>query len=136
MSQAEHLIIDNGLRATQARTAVLTVLLNAGSALSHAEIQDHLQDLDRVTLYRVLDWLVDHHLVHSITGQDRARRFQVSQPKVPHQHAHFKCIQCGKVFCLDAVSIKQPEPLPRHFTVDSVELNIHGHCADCSAIKK
>ncbi|OAM53182.1 Fur family transcriptional regulator [Methylovorus sp. MM2] len=135
MNEAEHLILDAGQRPTASRVAVLNILANASNALTHTEILDQLDNFDRVTLYRVLDWLVDGGLAHAIMGQDRARRFQLTQKNTAHQHAHFKCNQCGKVYCLDGVHIKPPQQIPKHFTVESVELNISGRCADCDSHK-
>ena len=49
-----------GARATPARIRVLALLTSAPVPLSHHDIEAALGDasLDRVTLYRVLDWLV------------------------------------------------------------------------------
>lgn len=54
------LIRRTGARATPARVRVLRLLRSAPTALTHHEIEQALGDLalDRVTLYRVLDWLV------------------------------------------------------------------------------
>ncbi len=48
-----------GARATPARVAVLTLLESAERALSHHDVEEALADsgFDRVTLYRVLDWM-------------------------------------------------------------------------------
>lgn len=135
MKQAERLILDSGNRPTPSRIAVLNELVNAQHALTHPEILQSLSlngQYDRVTVYRVLDWLTEVGLAHAIVGQDRARRFQLSQKNTMHQHAHFKCTACGKVFCLEGVHLTPPAQIPEHFTVDSVELNIKGRCAECS----
>ena len=134
MENAEQLIRDAGQRPTPSRIAVLNVLAGAQHALTHPEILQALgseASFDRVTLYRVLDWLLEHSLAHAIMGHDRARRFQHTQKNTLHQHAHFKCTSCGKVFCLEGVHARLPAQIPEHFTVDSIELNIKGCCADC-----
>ena len=50
-----------GARATPARVRVLELLSAAPSPLSHYDIEQSLGEgsLDRVTLYRVLDWMVE-----------------------------------------------------------------------------
>lgn len=135
MNQAEQFILESGQRPTPSRVAVLNELVNAPNALTQPEILQSLNQsgqFDRVTVYRVLDWLTEAGLAHAIMGQDRARRFQLSQKNNAHQHAHFKCTNCGKVLCLENVHISKPTQLPAHFTVESVELNIKGCCADCT----
>ncbi len=133
MNKADQMIQEIGERPTAVRTAVLGVLLNAGSALTHPEVLEKLKSLgefDRVTVYRVLDWLVIHGLAHKVAGTGRACRFQATHPDTTHRHAHFQCIECGKICCLTEI---EPElaNLPKHFTVESIELNIKGVCDDC-----
>ena len=61
-----------GERRTPARQAILTLLLDADNALSHQDIHELLkarnEPFDRVTLYRVLDWLVAQKLAHKLAG--------------------------------------------------------------------
>ena len=66
-----------GARVTQPRVQVLATILGSDKALSHHEIEALLagQSIDRVTVYRVLDWLVGQKLAHRISGQDRIWRF-------------------------------------------------------------
>ena len=63
---AEH-IRRLGARATPARIRVLQLLRAAPTALTHGEIELALgaSVIDRVTLYRVLDWLVASGLVEN-----------------------------------------------------------------------
>ena len=123
-----------GARATPARLAVLEVLESAPRALSHHDVEQALvaHGFDRVTLYRVLDWLVEVGLAHRITDAQRVFRFSLAAAHAPvhAEHAHFRCQDCGKVFCLEAVSIPQPA-LPQGFSTHQVELSVTGHCAQC-----
>ncbi|MFN3594830.1 MAG: Fur family transcriptional regulator [Thiobacillaceae bacterium] len=74
-------------RATPARVAVLRLLLTADSALTHAEVAARLGGgVDRVTLYRVLDWLVSRGLAHRIAGEDRIWRFGVNVARATTMH--------------------------------------------------
>ncbi len=133
MNNADQMIQEIGERPTIVRSTVLGVLLNAESALTHPEVLKRLKSLgefDRVTVYRVLDWLVLHGLAHKVAGTGRACRFQATLANMSHRHAHFQCRECGKICCLSEI---QPElsNFPKHFTIESIELNIKGICADC-----
>lgn len=134
MMTANQIIQDAGLRPTANRLVVLETLLKSDNPLSHQELLNALssaQEFDRVTLYRVLDWLLDHDIVHKVAGDNRAWRFQLNSSNASHRHAHFECTQCGKIYCLDDVSPRTPK-LPKDFRAESIELNIKGHCGHCA----
>lgn len=169
---AELLMRDASVRVTAARTNVLSTLLTTRAALSHQDIQDNYADMDRVTLYRALDCLTEAGLAHKIAVDDRIFRYSAgielheqahgghqSQRKshAQHQHGHFKCTRCAKVFCLDetadatfignvlhtdhagssesaAAQLQSAleKTLGHGFQSHEVELTIKGWCADCS----
>jgi Fur family ferric uptake transcriptional regulator len=134
---ARHLLEARGVAATAARVQVLDMLLAAPTALTHAALMraaaDAGQPLDKVTLYRVLDWLVAQDLAHDVTGSDRARRFRALRMQEGHahgEHAHFECDACGRLFCL-------PDPAasprtPPGFESRRIDVTVHGRCADCA----
>lgn len=157
--QAELIFREAGLKSTASRLAVVAVLAKNNFPLTHQELLKQLaNNFDRVTLYRVLDWLLLHRIIHRIAGEDRAWRFQLNANNASpnatsdnrlfsptavlsskkmlsqHSHAHFQCSECGKIFCLDDVHPKLSSSIPAHFTVDSIELNIKGKCADCQQL--
>lgn len=121
-----------GARITQPRLQVLATLLGADQALSHHEIEQLLagQSIDRVTVYRVLDWLVSQRLAHRISGQDRIWRFSARVDGHDH-HGHFQCVNCGKVVCLTEVP-EQSVKLPAGYRLDRVELVATGLCNTCT----
>jgi Fur family ferric uptake transcriptional regulator len=59
---------------TDVRKRMFAILLGAEHALSHTEIEELARarggTLDRVILYRVLEWLVSKGLAHKIAGGD------------------------------------------------------------------
>ncbi len=134
-SDASSLLQSRGERATPARKAVLDILLGASSALSHADIDAQTrsrgQPLDRVTLYRVLDWLVSHGLAHRIAAEDRVWRYNVAHDQ-DHGHAHFRCSGCGQVFCLNELRPAFAVSLPEGFHFQQAELTIQGLCPTCN----
>ncbi len=151
MHTAQLIFQQAGLRSTSSRLEVASILAQNNYPLTHQGLLKQLPEkFDRVTLYRVLDWLLQHNIIHRIAGEDRAWRFQLnaSSPNKTqysekkyfsalqkttnqHSHAHFQCSECSKIFCLDDVHPKFSSSIPAHFTVDSIELNIKGKCSDC-----
>lgn len=150
---AEAIFKQANLKSTSSRLSVVDVLMSSHFPLTHTELLKLLPTtFDRVTLYRVLDWLLQQQLVHRIAGEDRAWRFQLNtglqsaktyklasnqtanqQTAIlsSHEHAHFECTSCGKIFCLENVEPKLTDSIPASFKVDSIVLNIKGKCADC-----
>lgn len=165
LALAESQLRTTSVRATDARIKVLAALLGARYAFSHQDIQDTLIDMDRVTLYRALDSLTDAGLAHKIAGDDRVFRYNAGieviehgrHPAQQHQHGHFKCTRCAKVFCIDnvdekllaadvnlnanpsAATLRQQlqkvlqSTLGKGFQSHEIELTIKGWCADCAA---
>ena len=133
---ARRLVKESGGRNTGARRNVLACLIAAERALSHGEIEAQLTDtdLDRVTLYRVLEWLVEQSLAHRVgglSGFDRAMRFAFSRPEQGHAHAHFQCVQCGTTMCLDGVAVPALS-VPDGIQLQGIELAAYGYCARCA----
>jgi Fur family transcriptional regulator, ferric uptake regulator len=141
LAHAETAIRATGERLTQPRVAVLACLLASGSATSHLDVAGMLADhhaVDRVTVYRVLEWLVNQGIAHRIAGDDRVWRFMTNaehasakSPAHGH-HAHFTCETCGQTFCLDKVAPKVDVKLPKGFRTSEVDLMVRGRCAQCA----
>ncbi len=136
MSKAFELIQAQSQTPTSARVLVLDTLLSAPLPLSHPEIQKQiLAPIDRVTIYRVLDWLSTQGFVHSVISPDKTRRFKAnshhSGHQSEHQHAHFECTICGQVYCLDNANEAITKSLPKQFVAKKVHLSISGICANC-----
>jgi len=125
-----------GTRVTRARVVVLAALLAAERALTHHEIEQRIDrgpGIDRVTVYRVLEWLTRNGFAHRIAGADRVWRFNaaVDEHGRRHDHAHFQCNDCGEVICLDEVRAARGIRLPAGFRSQSIELTVKGLCAGC-----
>jgi Fur family transcriptional regulator, ferric uptake regulator len=131
VSAAEQAIRATGARVTQGRILVLEVLQAAGRALTHHEIEAAVAGpLDRVTVYRVLDWLTREQIAHKIPGDDRVWRFTIAGEKQAHHHAHFQCTDCSQVICLDDVPTSRPR-LPAGYRSVGVEVTVKGQCKEC-----
>lgn len=149
---AQDLIVQAGLKPTKARLAVLHIIAEADSALSHPEILERLsgqKEIDRVTIYRVLDWLTEHGLIHKIAGagDKRAWKFQLSQPRFTsvttpqtssgllsndnHHHAHLHCQVCGKVTCVHELEPHFSTNVLAQYQVSAIDINIKGVCNEC-----
>jgi len=134
-NQVLALLQQAGGRVTPARVGVLGMLLDTTAALSHQEIEQAAAqqglEADRVTLYRVLDWLVEQGLAHKIAGADRTWRYN-AQPEPAHQHAHFHCTGCEQVFCLESPQPTGSFSLPVGYQLERVDVTLQGRCPACA----
>lgn len=122
-------------RNTVAKTKIINLIANSKTALSHSEIQELLDiACDRVTIYRVLDRLIEENLIHKIVTVDGVIKYAAchdcSSVMHHHNHIHFSCEQCQTVTCIEEV-----EPtfkLPERYKVHSVNFTVSGLCKNCS----
>ncbi|TFW04838.1 transcriptional repressor [Oxalobacteraceae bacterium OM1] len=139
-AMAELQLREAAVRVTEARVKVLAALLGAPRAYSHQDVQEALADMDRVTLYRALDCLTDAGLAHKIAGEDRVFRYSAGADQAvdEHQHGHFKCTRCARVFCMDGMTDAEAlrdslrRALGKGFQSHDIEFTIKGWCADCA----
>jgi Fur family transcriptional regulator, ferric uptake regulator len=131
----DDLIRAHGARVTSSRVAVLGALKASDKALTHLEVEKALETatIDRVTIYRVLDWLAEQGLAHKVSDGGRAVRFSAHGADEGHQahaHAHFKCNLCEGVYCLE--DVKRPTvSLPAGFVQEAFDLTVLGICKEC-----
>lgn len=126
-----------GLRATAARVAVIRRLADVGKPQSHAEMVHALGDsgFDQSTLFRCLNELADANLVARLDLGDQLRRFELAKQDGAGEaeHAHFMCVDCGTLTCLDGFAFKvTPERGPRRKALGTItEVLLRGHCGAC-----
>jgi Fur family ferric uptake transcriptional regulator len=121
-------------RNTKAKQLILDSLKNTKSAVSQEILQKELgEEIDRATIYRVLNSFCDDGILHKILSDDGKYYFAVclncSEKTHHHNHFHFRCLQCEKIECMP----NEIEPkLPNGYK--SVNFNgfISGYCSNCS----
>ena len=124
-------------RNTPSKTAILELITNSSVALSQIEIQNTLNGLcDRVTIYRVLDRLVNEDAIHKIATPDGTVKYascnhhQSDNHNHSHQHVHFNCEKCLEVTCLD--HIEPVFKIPENYKVKEMNFTLTGICPNCN----
>lgn len=120
-------------RNTVAKTKVLELLSHSEVALSHTEIESEIEiPVNRVTIYRILDRLIDEGIIHKIVNTDGAMKYALCHNCTMthhHNHVHFSCQKCKAVTCLEGV-----EPtfkLPSDYKIQEVNFTVSGLCPNC-----
>ncbi len=136
-SSSVELIRAAGVKVTPGRVRVFDALQTAQQPLCHGELEallagDGATALDRVTLYRILDSLVACGLALKAVDTRGVFRYSATGARRQHaNHIHFRCTDCGGVFCLKAEPPPPPK-LPRGFRLGEVEFDVRGTCAGCA----
>lgn len=121
-------------RDTATKEAVLAVLTSSGKAMSQAAIEKKIGiDINRATIYRVLNRYCEDGVLHRIAADDGRQYFALcmkcDDEQPPAHHFHFRCKNCETIECL---------PLPVHFSlpnayqVDEVNCVLSGICKECA----
>ncbi len=121
-------------RNTPTKEAVLSVLLNTGKAMSQDAIEQKINiDINRATIYRVLNRFCDDGVLHKVVADDGIQYFALSvqygKKTLVKNHYHFQCVKCETLECLpDEVNFS----LSQDYSVENVNCVLTGTCKECS----
>lgn len=138
-ASAQALLARAGIEATPLRLLVAEILDQSGGALAVADILTRVRrrhDLNKVTLYRILDLFVARGVACRHNSGERARRYCLGARFAARPHCHAHCLRCGRTLCLPVaeglVNLEALGPdLP--LAVTGVEVRLDGVCAACAA---
>ncbi|QTA81957.1 Ferric uptake regulator family protein [Desulfonema limicola] len=126
-----------GLGSTPNRLAVLAIVAKSSSPLTAQEVFETLnrtKGINRVTVYRILELLVDIKLLERLSGGDRSFRYGMGVNANNLEHPHFFCTKCGNMECLNPGTLDfNIDDFQKTFTgkVERVEIRIDGICKNC-----
>lgn len=121
-------------RNTPTKDAVLNVLADSKKAMSQEAIMKKVDiDIDRATVYRVLNRFCEDGILHRIVAEDGKQYFAVcikcDEKKLADHHFHFRCTNCETIECLP---IEVQFSLENGYSVESVNCILTGVCKDCA----
>ena len=121
------------VRRTKSVDALLHIFEQSTEAFSSTYLVERLnREMNKTTVYRILERLQDDGILHSFKGKDGLQWYARCQgcSKEQHKdlHPHFQCQDCGKTECLN-LDFTIPN-VPKH-KVDRAELLLIGLCEDC-----
>jgi Fur family ferric uptake transcriptional regulator len=121
------------VRKTKSIKLLLHEFKTQTTAISTIELIKRLNSkLNKTTIYRVLENLVDDGVLHSFMGNDGVKWYAMCRncTKSTHEdlHPHFECIECGKINCLNTEVII---PKIQNHKILSSQILIQGLCEKC-----
>jgi Fe2+ or Zn2+ uptake regulation protein len=125
--------MDKRKRNTKTKRLVMNIFEKSESALCHEDIETQLSgQLDRVTIYRILQGFCEDGKIHRIVGDSKAYYALCHDCDHEHHHdnhPHFRCIKCNTVTCIEENLPVQK--MPEKYSVSSVSTFISGFCPKC-----
>jgi len=130
------LLHQHSLKATATRVALLTKMDAYLNAMPYSAIQKEIGSVDRVTLYRTIETLSEHGIIHLAYKDNQETYYAIcgaacSEHAHHHDHIHFSCTQCKSVTCQDLpnkINISLPD-----YQVEEISIQVKGICKDCRA---
>lgn len=121
-------------RNTPTKDAVLEVLAETGQAMSQDAIEQKIDiDINRATIYRVLNRFCDDGVLHRIVAEDGKQYFALcnknEKKTLAEHHFHFRCTKCDTIVCLP---FEVNYALPEDYSVNTVNCILTGTCKKCS----
>lgn len=133
--KARQKLKDAELYCTEPRLAILQVLMQTARPLRQDQIAEPLtlRALNKVTVYRTLESLIEVGLVHRAFTYQRAWYFELADHCTEHQcHPHFTCTNCGVTHCLTDILLPMAKISQRGFIVNRQQVRLEGLCPACA----
>ena len=124
-----------GLEATDHRVRVLMAVGNTSHPSSAPEILATVcaaTDINRVTVYRILDLLVEHAVLNRLDLGGKSSRFCLREA-VDDEHPHFHCTRCDRYLCLHVENLPLDQKALDGLSLDvrHVDIRLEGLCPAC-----
>jgi Fur family ferric uptake transcriptional regulator len=125
------------LEPTDNRMQILEIIGNNHFPLSASDIYDTIdrtRPLNRVTVYRILDLLVENSIIDRISTGGRASYYGLAPNEFHRPHPHFYCTSCGQMDCLNPETVTiEIQNFARTFPgrIDKLEMRLDGVCKNC-----
>jgi Fe2+ or Zn2+ uptake regulation protein len=140
MQHTPQTILQNiGLKKTEARIALLEILLTTKKPISATVIFDFLKKsgIDKVTVYRTLDTLEEKGAIKKVATGEREMKYEIMHEG--DDHHHIICLKCKKVAdftgCNADTLIKKALAQVEGFqSVSHHTFDIFGICTKCSRV--
>jgi Fur family ferric uptake transcriptional regulator len=137
----EELLEKHHLKKTGPRLRVLQMLSAKKVATSQPDLESVMNDIDRVTLYRILNAFEEKGIIHKVFDLNGTANYAMCSSDCGEnhhhdEHLHFNCTSCNNVYCLDNLHLPDIH-LPAGFKSEGFTLYASGLCPICNkAIEK
>ncbi|MCO4815268.1 MAG: transcriptional repressor [Flavobacteriales bacterium] len=120
---------------TPFRKEVLAIFRNYTNAIPLSTVEKELKEYNRITLYRTIKIFIEKGIIHEITISGEESNYAICHEECStaahhHQHIHFKCSSCKKIFCVEVDQF--PSIILPNYKIKQLEIQATGLCQKCN----
>jgi Fur family ferric uptake transcriptional regulator len=137
IDELKKIVKQKGLKYTEQREVVLSILLHASEHLTAEEVYNEIKkvfpssNIGIATVYRALSFLEEVDLITSITFGTDGKKYESNSKS---HHDHLICTSCGKIieFIDEEIEKRQDKIAKRNkFKIVSHSMQLYGTCENC-----
>ena len=137
IDELRKIVKQKGLKYTEQREIVLSILLHAKEHLTAEEIYNQIKkdyptsNVGIATVYRALSFLEEVDLITSITFGTEGKKYESN---IKSHHDHLICTQCARIIeFIDEEIEKRQEKIAKNnkFKITSHTMQLYGVCENC-----
>lgn len=137
IEELKKIVKQKGLKYTEQREIVLSILLQANGHLTAEEIYNQIKkdyptsNVGIATVYRALSFLEEVDLITSITFGTEGKKYESNSKS---HHDHLICTQCARIIeFIDEEIEKRQEKIAKNnkFKITSHTMQLYGVCENC-----
>lgn len=137
IDELKKIVKQKGLKYTEQREIVLSILIRAEGHLSAEEVYNLIKtekpnsQIGIATVYRALGFLEEVNLITSITFGTEGKKYESNNKA---HHDHLICTLCGKIveFIDDEIEKRQERVAKKNkFKITSHSMQLYGVCQSC-----
>ncbi|MAD42067.1 MAG: transcriptional repressor [Arcobacter sp.] len=137
IDELKKIVKQKGLKYTEQREIVLSILIHAKDHLSAEEVYNEVKlehpesNIGIATVYRALSFLEEVDLITSITFGNDGKKYESNTKS---HHDHLICTECGKIveFLDDEIEKRQERIAKKNkFKITNHSMQLYGICEDC-----
>lgn len=137
IDELKKIVKQKGLKYTEQREIVLSILLHAQEHLTAEEVYNEIKkehkdsNIGIATVYRALSFLEEVDLIASITFGTDGKKYESNAKS---HHDHLICTDCGKIieFIDDEIEKRQDKIAKKNkFKITSHSMQLYGVCEAC-----
>jgi len=137
IDELKKIVKQKGLKYTEQREIVLSILIHAKDHLSAEEVYHEVKlehpesNIGIATVYRALSFLEEVDLITSITFGSDGKKYESNTKS---HHDHLICTECGKIveFLDDEIEKRQERIAKKNkFKITNHSMQLYGICGSC-----
>ncbi len=137
IEELRKIVKEKGLKYTEQREIILSILLTADAHLSAEDIHNKIKEkypksnIGIATVYRALSFLEEVDLITSIAFGSDGKKYESS---AKDHHDHLICTSCGKIvefFDEDIETRQEKVAKENNFKITGHSMQLYGICKEC-----